>query len=380
MKKIALCLLIPALFLTWGCRNKKKETGKKQAEKPVPVKVTTIRTRSFWVTISSVGTVKPNQVVFIKPKIPGKIIRVLVDEGSRIHKGELLVELNPKDYKLAVANARDALRAAELSHKEASVTLQDVLKDWRRYKRLYEKKVISKQKWDHMDTAKRKAEIFQELTRARVSRAKVALEIAKTNLQNTRILAPFDGIVTRRLVDPGDRVYTMPPTVMMVVMDISRVKVISDIPEREMSRIHPGTPTRIRFDALSGKVFQGKVTRVYPRVDPVTRNFTIETDLANPDLAIKAGMFAHVRVRVRKIRGLVVPRSALLKIPGTGVYYAFRVTGNTVEKVNLKTGIMEDTFVQVLKGLKEGDHVVTVGNASLRTGTKITIIRQENPA
>ncbi len=380
MKKLTVCLLIPALLMTAGCRKKKKQVAQKAPEKPVPVQVATIRNRAFWLTISSIGTAKPDQIVYLKSKIPGKIIRVTVNEGDRIHRGERLLELDPTDYRLAVANAREALKAARLAHEEAVVSLKNIMKDWTRYHRLYEKRVISKQKWDHMDAAKRKAQIFQEITRARVSRAKVALEIAQTNLRHTRIVAPFDGVVTRRLVDPGDRVYTMPPTVLMVVMDISRIKVVSDLPEKEMPLIHPGTPVFISFDALPGKVFEGRITRIYPRVDPVTRNFSIEMDLKNPDRAMKAGMFAHVRVRVKKVQGLVIPRSALLKIPGTGTYYAFKVTGDTVKKVNLKTGIVQDTFVQVLGGLREGDRVVTVGNAALRTGRKIRIVRQGNPS
>ena len=378
MKKLTLYLLIPILISTTGCRKKEGETNKKKTEKPVPVKVTTIHRHVLWVTIHAIGTAKPNQIVYVKSKVPGKIILIPVREGDRIRKGELLAELDPIDYRLAVASAKDALKTAKLTYKEAKINLQDVLKDWKRYKRLYKKGVISKQKWDHIDTTKRKAEIFQNLARARVSQAKVALEIAMTNLRSTRIYAPLDGIVTLRLVDPGNRVYTMPPTILMVVMDISRIKVLSDLPEKEMALIRSSAPVSIRFDALPGKIFEGKITRVYPQVDPITRNFTIEVDLKNPNQTIKAGMFAHVRVRVKRVQTLVIPRSALLKIPGTGTFYTFRVIGNKVEKVNVKTGITQNTLVQVLKGLKEGDQVVTVGNAGLRTGRRIFIVKQEN--
>lgn len=380
MKKLSLWLLIIVFFISTGCRNKEKAAEKKTGEKPVPVRVTTLHSRDFWVTISLVGTAKPNQVVFVKSKIPGKITRIYVDEGSRIRQGDLLAELDPVDYRLAVENARAALKAAELTFREAEITLESIQKDWKRYKKLYEKKVISKQKWDHMDAARRKARIMRDLAEARVSRANVALEIALTNLKDTKIRAPFNGIITRRLVDPGDRVYTMPPTVLMVVMDISRVKIISDVPEKEMPLIRHSTPVSLNFDAFPAETFKGKITQIYPRVDPVTRNFTIEIALENPGQRIKAGMFAHVKIMARKIRGLLIPRSALLKIPGTGIFYTFRVTGDTVEKVNLITGIMEDRFVQVLKGLKDGDRVVTVGNARLKTGRKIKIIKKENPA
>jgi len=377
VKRIYLLLLL-VLVIPTGCHTKEGKEKKKRVEKPVPVKVAPIRLKSLWVTVSSVGTAKPNLVVLIKSKIPGKITRIHVDEGSHVRKGDLLAELDPVNYTLAVKNAKASLKAAKLTLKEACVTLKETQKDWQRYKRLYKKKVISKQKWDHMDAAIRKARIMRDLASARVSGAKVVLDIALTNLKDTKILSPFNGIITKRLVDPGDRVYTMPPTVLMVVMDISRVKITSDVPERMMPLLHLSAPAYLKFDAFPRKIFKGNITRIYPDVDPITRNFTVEMGLENPKLQIKAGMFAHVQIRIKKIQALVIPRSALLKIPGTGVYYAFRVKGDTVEKVNVETGIHQGELVQVLKGLKDGDRVVSVGNARLRTGRKIMIIKEES--
>jgi len=287
VKRFLTILLVLTFIAGAGCKAKQEKQSEKKAEKPIPVRTTDVRARDLWVTVSSVGTVKPNLMVVIKPKIPGKIVKIHVDEGDRIHKGDVLIELDPEDYELAVKNARAALKAAQFANEEAKVNLKETEEDWKRYKRLYEKKVIAKQKWDHMNAGYHKARILKDLTAAKVSRAKVALEMALTNLKNTKLIAPFDGIVAKRLVDPGDRVYTMPPTALLVVM-------------------------------------------------------------------------------------------AMLKIPGTGVFYAFKVEGKTVKKVNLETGITEGNLVQIVKGLQQGDKVVTVGNTRLRTGTKIEIVGGEH--
>ena len=378
MKKFPLLLLILVFVVTAGCHSKPDSNNqKKQAEKPIPVRLATIEFRDLWRTVSAVGTAKPLQLVRIKSKIPGKITRIRVNEGSKVKKGAILAELDPTDYNLAVKNARAGLKSASLALKEVEVTLKNTRQDWKRYQRLYEKKVISRQKWNHIDTGYRKTRIMRDIASSRVSRAEIALEVALTNLKDTQLRAPFEGIITRRFVDPGNRVYTMPPTVLMTLMDISHVKIVSDVPEKEMPRLHVAAPVLLKFDAFPGKIFQEKITRIYPGVDPVTRNFTIEINLDNPGGKIKAGMFAHVKIKVRKIRALVIPRSALLKIPGTGIYYTFRVTGDTVEKVNLETGVFQDNLVQVLKGLKQGDRVVAVGNTRLKTGRKITIIKAE---
>ncbi len=378
MKRFFTTLLVLAFIAGAGCKAKQEKQAEKKAEKPIPVRITEVRAKDLWVTVSSVGTVKPNLMVVVKPKIPGKIVKIHVDEGDKIKKGDVLIELDPEDYELAVKNARAALKAAQFANEEAKVSLKETEEDWKRYKRLYEKKVIAKQKWDHMNAGYHKAKILKDLTAAKVSRAKVALEMALTNLKNTKLIAPFDGIVAKRLVDPGDRVYTMPPTALLVVMDISKVKVVTDVPERDMENVHLHAEADIRFDALPGKTFTGKITKIYPDVDPVTRNFTVEIELDNPGQKLRAGMFAHVQIKTKRIRGLVIPRSAMLKIPGTGVFYAFKVEGKTVKKVNLETGITEGNLVQIIKGLQEGDRVVTVGNTRLRTGTKIEIVEGEN--
>ena len=381
MKKFPLLPLIFVFVILVGCHAKQDSNKeKKQAEKPIPVKLATIQFKDLWHTVSAVGTAKPFQVAHIKSKIPGKIIGIHVKEGSKVKKGDILAELDPTDYSLAVKNAKSVLKSASLTLKNAEVTLKDTLKDWKRYKRLHEQKVISKQKWNHIDTGYRKVQILRDIASSRVSSAEIALEVALTNLKDTRILAPFDGIITKRFVDCGNRVYTMPPTDLMILMDISRIKIISDVPEKEMSSLHIAAPVFLKFDAFPEKTFKKKIARIYPDVDPVTRNFTVEININNPGREIKAGMFAHVKIRVKKIKALVIPRSALLRIPGTGIYYTFRVTGNTVEKVNLETGVFQDTFVQVLKGLKKGDRVVVVGNTRLRTGQKILVIKTETPA
>ncbi len=360
-----------------GCRAKDTST-KEEREKPIPVKVATVQEKELWVSVTGVGTVKPNLTVQIKSKIPAKILRIPVQESAHVHKGELLAELEAVDYHLAVKNAKAALKAAKLSLKEAIIAFQEAQSDWIRYRRLFEKKVIAKQKWDHMNATYQKARVFKELAEARVARAKIALEMASTNLKHTKIYAPFDGIISRRLVDPGDRVYTMPPTVLMILMDTSRVKVVADIPEKELPYLKRGATAEMNFDALPGQTFTGSVTKILPAIDPVTRNFKIEITLPNPEDTFRAGMFVRVKIFVRKIKGLVIPRSALLKIPGTGIFYAFKVVGDSVQKVNLETGIRQDDLVQVTKGLQLGDKVVVLGNARLKTGKKIQIIHGDN--
>ncbi len=377
MKRVLVPFLVFSLLIPMGCKTKKKSQAGEKVEKPVPVKIATVRSKELWVTTESVGTVKPNMMVMLKSKIPGKITRIHVREGTMVRRGQVLVELDPVDYELAVKNARAALKASRFALQEAKINLEEIAADWRRYKRLYEKKVIAKQKWDHMNAGYRKAKILKDLAAARVARAEVALDVALTNLKNTKLVAPFDGVVAKRLVDPGDRVYTMPPTVLMVLMDISRIKVVTDISEKELSHVHSGASATVRFDAYPRALFAGKITRIYPDVDPVTRNFTVEIGLDNRDGKLRAGMFAHVGIRLRKVEGTVIPRSAMLKIPGTGVFYAFKVEDGTVRKINLEVGITAGSSVQVLKGLKAGDRVVTVGNTRLKTGTKIEIIGEE---
>lgn len=366
--RFSVALLV--LLLLLACEKKEVPVTE---ERPTPVEVTEVKRWSFSREIEAVGNVVPKQAVMVNPKVSGKIEAIYGDEGDRVRKGQVIVKLEQKDLLLAVKRAKAALDSAKAALRQAEVNYENVAKDYRRFKALLQERVISQQEYDHMEASYRAAEAQLALAGARVKEAEVALENARTQLQDTLIRAPFDGYISQRFVDPGQRAYTMPPTNIMEIVDISEVKISVDLPERELSLIHIGTPVEASADAFPGLRFQGQISAISPKVDPRTRTFRVEVILKNPQGLLRPGMFCRVKVRTGEVEGLAVPREAVLRMPATGVDYCFVVRDGILYRRNVKTGLKRGNLVQVLEGLKEGELVVISGQGGLRSGMKVEV-------
>lgn len=365
-------LLISLAILLAFAACKEKEVPKAEVER-VPVEVTRVKRATISRKIEAVGNVKPRRAVIINPKVSAKIEAIYVDEGDRVKKGQEIVRLEQTDFLLAVQRAEAALESARAALRQAEVNYENTKKDYRRLKALFEKKVISQQEFDHIEAAYRSARAQLALARARVKEAEVALKNAKVQLRDTVIRAPFDGFVTARFVDPGQRAYTMPPTNIMEIADISEVKISIDVPEREFPFLKIGTPVEVQIDALPGRRFRGRVTSIFPKVDPRTRTFRVEVTLKNPEGLLKPGMFCRVSILAEKVQTLVIPREAVLRMPATGVDYCFVVKEGKVYRRNIKTGLKEGNLVEVKEGLSEGEEVVISGQANLKAGMEVEV-------
>ena len=365
-------LLISLAILLAFTACKKKEAPKAEVER-VPVEVTKVKRATISRKIEAVGNVTPRRAVIINPKVSGKIEAIYVDEGDRVKKGQEIVRLEQTDFLLAVQRAEAALESARAALKQAEVNYENTEKDYRRLKALFEKKVISQQEFDHIDAAYRSARAQLVLVRARVKEAEVALENAKVQLRDTVIRAPFDGYVTARFVDPGQRAYIMPPTNIIEIAEISEVKISIDVPEREFPFLRVGTPVEVQTDALPGRRFRGRITTIFPKVDPRTRTFRVEVTLKNPEGLLKPGMFCRVSISAEEVQTLVIPREAILRIPATGVDYCFVVKGGKAEKRIIQRGLSEGIWVEVKEGLQEGEEVVVKGQNNLSSGMEVEI-------
>ncbi len=365
-------LLISLAILLAFTACKKKEAPRAEVER-VPVEVTKVKRATISRKIEAVGNVVPRRAVIINPKVSGKIEAIYVDEGDRVKKGQEIVRLEQTDFLLAVQRAEAVLESARAALRQAEVHYENTEKDYRRFKALFEKKVISQQEFDHIDAAYRGARAQLALARARVKEAEVALENAKVQLRDTVIRAPFDGYVTARFVDPGQRAYIMPPTNIVEIAEISEVKISIDVPEREFPFLRVGTPVEVQTDALPGRRFRGRISTIFPKVDPRTRTFRVEVTLKNPEGLLKPGMFCRVSILAEEVQTLVIPREAVLRIPATGVDYCFVVKGGKAYRRNIKTGLKEGNLVEVKEGLSEGEEVVISGQANLKAGMEVEV-------
>lgn len=370
MGKWTAVILVGFAVLT-ACRGKEPAP---QALNEVPVVEVVRAERSTverWTEVP--GNVLPQQAVRITPKVPGRIEAIYVKEGDWVNKGQPLVKLDQTDFLIALDKARSSFQKAQAQLEQARLGLEDRKRDYQRVKSLFEQKVISQQEYEKAEVALKVSEAQYELAKAQLEEASVALRQAENELRESLIRAPFSGVVTQRFVDPGQRAYTMPPTEILELADTTRVKVVLDLPERDLPKVKRGSAVRVLPDALPDREFLGRISALYPKVDPVTRTFRVEVVLENPKGELKPGMFVKARVFLGKETALLVPREAVMRMIGTGKEYCFLVAEGRAQHREVVTGGRFGDKVEVLQGLSEGDEVVVSGQEKLRSGMPVRV-------
>ncbi|TFG91403.1 MAG: efflux RND transporter periplasmic adaptor subunit [Syntrophobacterales bacterium] len=313
-------------------------------------------------TYTSLGTVAASDFARITPKVAGRIKTIRVEEGDRVERGELLMLIDPFDYEQALQNT------AAIKN-QAKVNLERLKRDLARMESLYQQKSVSQQTFQDTESA-------QDLSLYAYDQAVVSHEIAKRNLEECSVSAPISGIVTQKGVNIGE--LTSPTQLAFVIMNMDTVKVEVDLPEEIFSSIHEGGQAIITLDAIPDKTFTGKITKIYPTIDPMSRTFKVTLTLTNPALLLRSGMTARSKV-IQKSReaALCAPKSSLVQ--GEQGYLIYIINADTVKKSPVKVGMEGDSVIEIIEGVSEGDLVVTTGLAGLRDGMGVRISEQVSP-
>ena len=213
-------------------------------------------------------------------RVPGRVAKMYVDEGSRISRGQALLELETDYPRLNLAKAQaDIARAVSAE--------QDAQRDLNRKKELISKESIPQATYD------RSQAMFDQARAAKQS-AQAQANIFRQQMSDSTLRSPIDGVVAEKRTDVGQRLGDA--TVALVVVQITPLKLRFRVPEKEISHVRQGQNVKATVDAYSGDVFQGKVAVVGGVIDPATRSFTVETEFPNRDGKLKPGMFARVEM------------------------------------------------------------------------------------
>ncbi len=403
-------------LLVIGCSSSNTKEAKNRNAEVIPVQVAKVKKEPMLMEISAVGTVFPLQEVIVTPKVSGKIEKIFVKEGDFVKAGGVLVRLDQTDFLLAVRQAEAALgtaranlanllagtrvekiEQAKAALHQAQANLTNMEKEYQRMKQLaatgaaaqrqldaaltqYESAIAQvKQAQEQLDMLKKGAtEEEIEIARAQVAQTEAGVAVARKNLEDATMKAHFSGLITARFVDEGAQVYTAPKTEILKLTDVSRVKIVVPISERDFPRVRIGTPAEIKLDALAGEIFQGRVTRIIPEINPISRNFNVEVEIPNPNLRLKSGMFANIRLFVRQKEAFTISRDILITDLVTGVSYAFVVEGDQAVRRKLTLGERSGLLIEVLDGLKEGENLVVKGQNRLQHGSKVKIVQESS--
>ena len=227
-----------------------------------------------------------------------------------------------------------------------------------------------------------------DLARAQFEASRARLDELKITLSNTQIIAPVDGFIGKRFLDPGAFASTNAPVASVV--DIRSVRMVANLVERDMRRVPAGTAANVEVDAFPGELFKGRVSRVAPVFDPATRTAEIEIEVANGDFRLKPGMYSRVQLTI-SIRNdaITIPRNALVDMQGkSGVFVAEAAaapegtrgsagggsqaaSAMTAKFVPVEIGIRDGEHIEVTTGLSDGARVITTGASALKDGDRV---------
>ena len=373
-------LVLGLMILLFGCEdfnsnNKIQAPASKGNELPT-VRVAAVKRTDFSVPIFVTGTILPQYESKIGPKISGTLEAVYVDEGDEVTKGQILAKLDQENILIGKRQCEAAVRVAQAQLKEAQLQEANLRKEKARLANLHEKRAISQQRYDDIVTAHSMAVTRLEILAAQIVSCKENLAMAEQKLNDSVIRAPFSGIIVKRLVNRGEYVTTMPPTVLFVIVNIDKVETEVTLPEVHLARVVKGNRVEITADVYPGVQFGGEISTINPLVDPVSRAFTVKIEIPNTGHRLKAGMFARVTLYPKVHTGaLVVPfKTVVQRDSKTGV---FVIDGDRARFRPVITGVTDENEVEVIDGLAQGEEVISDGHYGMADNTRVQVVKQQ---
>ncbi len=281
------------------------------------------------------STVQAFVINNVVPQSGNRIAKIKAEIGDFVKEGQILAEMD-------MAN----LTQTELKLSNDSTELA-------RLRELYEAGGISKSDFES-------AELGYNISRTTYQNL----------LDNTVLRSPISGVVTARNYDQGD-MYSMSSPIF-VVQQITPVKLLVGVSEKDYSRVNTGDVVSIEVEAIPGRVFEGRVSRIYPTIDAASHTFTVEVQVPNTDRVLRPGMYAKPTVTFTVNNSIVVPDGAVVKQQGSGQRIVYVTSpDNTVSVRVVSLGRHFEDKYEILEGISEGEKVVVKGQTALKNGSKI---------
>ena len=344
--------------------------GGQFARPPVTVELASPGRADVSQQLTVVGNLIGEQTVAVVPKTAGRLEEVYVKLGDRVALGQRIAKIEDREIREQVKQAEAAFEVARATIRQREADLKFAQTNLDRSRELYQRQLLPRQTLDDADARHQAAAAQLELARAQLTQSEARLQELRFTLNNTVIASPVNGFVARRAADAGAYVSQNAPVVDVV--DISTVRLVANVVEKDMRRVGAGDPAKVEVDAFPGEVFNGRIARVAPVLDPATRTAQMEVEIPNQANRLKPGMYARVNLTIEeRANALVVPANAVVDRDGQrGVFLA---DNDTVAFRPVQIGIEEGGRVEILGGIAEGDRVVTTGAGALQNGDRIVL-------
>ena len=339
--------------------NRMIAIGSQSSPPPETVTTAVVQTESWEALVTSVGSLEAVQGVMLTAELPGKVMRIAFQPGTKVKAGDLLLQQD-------ISSEQAQLRAAE-----ATVALTKL--ELERSSKLLGKKAVAQAKYDS-DDALHKQALAQ-------------IEGIRATIRKKTIRAPFAGSLGIRLVNLGQVINEGEPIVSLQTLD--PIFVNFSLPQQQLAQVKPDLKVRVSTDALAGQVIEGEITAISPDVDVATRSIRVQATVANSQERLRPGMFVNVAVVLpAREEVLAIPTTAVLYAPYGDMVFVVHEKQNEkdVQPVNVirqkivQLGEKRGDFVAIVSGLDNGETVVSTGVFKLRNEQAVVVDNTLAPA
>lgn len=336
-----LAISVMALSCSGGKDAKESQTT---AEKVEMVKVVPLEIKQVARSVEYPATLLAFEELHMAPASPGRIDAIKVEVGSRVSKGDLIVQMD-----------RTQLHQAEIQLKNLEI-------DFKRFDTLQKVGSVPQQQYDQMQSQ---------------------LEIARSNVSflkdNTQLRAPFSGVISGKYFEAGEMYSGAPQpqigkAAIVSLVQIDKLKAIVPVSEVYFPMIKKGMETSVKSDLYPDKEIKGKIYNIYPTIDAASRTFNVEIQIDNRDGLLRPGMFNRITIDFDQVEAMLLPSIAILKMQGSNDRYLFVEKDGVAHRVGVTLGSRYDDLVEVVSDeLKEGDKVIISGQGRLLDGVKVQV-------
>jgi RND family efflux transporter MFP subunit len=398
MIRLLLPLVLAIVFV--GCSGEPKGNAEVQAAtasrpEPVIVKAVPAETRTVQRTISVTGSLHPDETVSLSSEAAGRLAAVFVDFGQTVRKGQVVAELDKSELELQLERSRASLAQAlarigldpnQLDQtptstpaiRQAEAQAEDAKSKYENAARLVKTGDIAQERHTELEKTYRSRQAAVEAARdelrtqlANIQALRAEMRLAQKRLGDAQVRAPFDGMVSQKLVSPGQ--YLKENTPILEVVKTHPMRLRLDVPETAAGVVRPGTTLHFTTDAVAGVEFEAKVRELNPALNEKSRTLTAEARILKADARLKPGMFVQVRLITQpRAQVVAVPQSAVYAVAGLHKLFVVR-DGKAVEQ-RITPGQELNGWVEVTNtDLRAGEQVAVSALGALSTGSPVKV-------
>ncbi|NMY40970.1 MdtA/MuxA family multidrug efflux RND transporter periplasmic adaptor subunit [Pseudomonas sp. WS 5013] len=368
---IALVVLLGALLLWWllPAKPAAKKVGNSPWDGPVPVRLTEVGSGDFHIELKALGTVTALNTVNVRSRVDGELVKVFFEEGQLVKAGDLLAQIDPRPYQVALQQAEGTLAQNQAQLKNAEIDLA-------RYQGLYAEDSIAKQTLDTQQ-----ALVGQY--RGTVKSNQAAVAEARLNLDFTRIRAPISGRLGLRQVDLGNLVRSSDTTPLVVITQVEPIAVNFTLPEKDLppvlARVRDNQKLRVEaWDrGEQQRLAEGELHSLDNQIDVATGTVKLKARFANAGEQLFPNQFVNVRLRVETRQQATLIPSAAVQFGARGTFVFVLGEGDKVQIRDIKVAASDGATSLVEEGVKVGERLVLEGIDKLKDGSQVQVIGNE---